>query len=53
MWIPTGHVRNAGERTRTSTGVTPPEPKSGASANFATPAWIGAEVDMILAKLFP
>ena len=32
---------NAGERTRTSTGVTPPEPKSDASANFATPAWSG------------
>ncbi len=32
---------NAGERTRTSTGVSPPEPKSGASANFATPAVTG------------
>ena len=29
---------NAGDRTRTYTGFTPPEPKSGASANFATPA---------------
>ena len=29
---------NAGERTRTSMGITPPDPKSGASANFATPA---------------
>ena len=28
----------AGERTRTSTGVTPPGPKPGASANSATPA---------------
>ena len=30
---------NAGERTRTSTGITPQEPKSCASASSATPAW--------------
>ena len=35
---------SAGERTRTSTGVTPPEPKSGASANSATPAEPGVRV---------
>ena len=31
-------TKHAGERTRTSTGFPPPEPKSGASANSATPA---------------
>ncbi len=30
---------NAVERSRTSTGVTPPEPESGASANSATTAF--------------
>jgi hypothetical protein len=35
----TAHKTNgAGERTRTSTGVTPQDPKSCASASSATPA---------------
>ncbi len=31
-------TKNAGDRTRTYTGFTPPGPKPDASANFATPA---------------
>jgi hypothetical protein len=44
--IDLGHtLGNAGERTRTSTGFTPLEPKSSASASSATPA---AKADTII-----